>query len=1090
MRLVQRVLVVFGCLAIGAGGLAPTVVVADEVGPTALPGATVTLITGDTVTLGAATDGEPTLAVRPADETHGSSFTTLRLDGDVYVVPDDIDHLVPDVLDLELFNVTELVEMGYADAVPLIVQGVLPRATAYRSLPSIGGAAVTVSTHDGGRFVDTLSSARGVTKVWLDRKISATALDGNLTQIGAPQAWGSGLSGAGVDVAVLDTGVDAGHPDLLGKVGAQANFTADSSVSDGNGHGTHVASIIGGTGAAAGGARRGVAFGARLLSGKVLGADGRGQASWIIAGMEWATAQGADVVNMSLGGTAGAGDDPVAQAVDALTAETGALFVVAAGNTGTGSSTIETPGIAASALTVGAAGANGRPPWFSSNGPTKGTYRAKPDLTAPGVTVTGARAGGGTANPYTAMSGTSQAAPHVAGAAALLWEQHPDWDWQRVKAVLMTTANPQIPTRMPYAEGAGLLDLAGATTETLLLNRGNIDFGYLRYPNGSEPVSIELTLTNTGAAAQSVRLADQAINVHGEPAADDLVTIAPAELTVAPGTTGRVTITLTPANGQAALYSGAVSLTRDGFEAVNLPLSYYPEPPRHDVRLTVLDRRGQPWAGGTVVLGNMRELYPRFGGGFTTVRLDENGQGTGRVAPGPVSMVAKVETPAFGDDPASVAFAGSPEVMVDKDISFTIDARNARRLEPAKVEGQDTNMSTVSVHYAREDSLGRGSIGDAIYATPEELANGQVFLQPTAPVQHGKAVVETRWRLDATGPPRTRRADVYQLVLGGPTVPDPPVYKVSRAQVRDLARLDADYRSPIGAEDAYVEYWQAYTELVNAAFVTRQQLSVPRRRVELVTADVRWQHCVTGPRGTVARLCAPTTAYAPGARLSPVWFQAPTPAVIAGSHSANRILLPIALSDGEHQGSVLESSALGSQSLRLYRNGVELPRVGTSNYFDSPPEPATFRLDHTASPNPDRLPIGRQVSTNWTFPSQAPDTPGQFATTPRLLSVDYQPKTDAQGRLSAWQPLNLGLRVVSIMDTVQVERSTLRFWASTDQGTHWYEGAVLRKRDGTFVAVVPWLLPRPGQTVSVRVRATAAEGRAIDQTIIDAYPVR
>jgi hypothetical protein len=635
---------------------------------------------------------------------------------------------------------------------------------------------------------------------------------------------------------------------------------------------------------------------------------------------------------------------------------------------------------------------------------------------------------------------------------------------------------------MPYAEGAGLLDLAGATTETLQLNRGNIDFGYLRYPNGADPVSIDLTLTNTGTTAQPVRLADQAVNVHGEAADEDLVTIAPTELTVAPGATEHVTVTLTPANGPAALYNGYVSLTRDGFEQVDLPLSYYPEPPRHDVRLTVLDRRGQPWAGGTVVLGNMRELYPRFGGGFTTVRLDENGQGTGRVAPGPVSMIARVETPASGDEPATVAFAGSPEVLVDKDMSFTIDARNARRLQPASVEGQTTSLSTVSVHYARQDSLGRGSIGDAIYATPAEVANGQVFLQPTVPVRYGKAVVETRWRLDSTN-------RVYQLVLGGPAVPDPPVYKVSRSQVRDLARLDADYRA-LGAADSYVETWQPYTELVSAAFVTRRQLPVPRRRVELVTADVRWQHCVTGPRGAVARLCAPTTAYAPGERLSPVWFRALTPAVVAGSHSANRILLPVALSDGSHHGSVLEPAALGGQSLRLYRNGVELPRVGTSNYFDSPPGPATFRLDHTAGPSPDRLPIGRQVTTSWTFPSHTPEVPGQFATTPRLLSVDYQPGTDSLGRLSAWQPLRLGLRVVTTGDSVQVERASVRLWLSTDRGTRWHEAAVLPRRDGTFTAVVPWLLPRTGQVLSVRVQATAAEGRAIDQTIIDAYPVR
>jgi hypothetical protein len=218
-----------------------------------------------------------------------------------------------------------------------------------------------------------------------------------------------------------------------------------------------------------------------------------------------------------------------------------------------------------------------------------------------------------------------------------------------------------------------------------------------------------------------------------------------------------------------------------------------------------------------------------------------------------------------------------------------------------------------------------------------------------------------------------------------------------------------------------------------------------------------------------------------------VWFRAAAPAVVAGSHSASRILLPVALSDGEHQGSVLESAAWGTQTLRLYRDGVELPRVGVSPYFDSPPEPATFRLEHTATPNPDRLPIGSRTSTSWTFPSQGPTTPGQFATTPQLLTVDYRPNTDALGRLPAWRPLKLDLRVLS---NAGVERSALRFWASTDQGTHWREATVLRHRDGTFTTIVPGLVPRPGQAVSVRAQATAGEGRTIDQTIIDAYPVR
>lgn len=161
--------------------------------------------------------------------------------------------------------------------------------------------------------------------------------------------------GQGVKVAVLDTGVDAGHPDLAGRIAEAKDFSGSPSTDDHFGHGTHVASIVGGTGAASSGTRRGVAPHADLLIGKVLGDDGYGSESSVIDGMEWAAAEHAKVVNMSLGSDADTdGTDPMSQAVNTLTASTDTLFVVAAGNAGPGPSTVGSPGAADAALTVGA----------------------------------------------------------------------------------------------------------------------------------------------------------------------------------------------------------------------------------------------------------------------------------------------------------------------------------------------------------------------------------------------------------------------------------------------------------------------------------------------------------------------------------------------------------------------------------------------------------------------------------------------------------------------------------------------------------------------------------------------------------------
>jgi subtilisin family serine protease len=213
-----------------------------------------------------------------------------------------------------------------------------------RDLPSVNGDALTARKSEGADLWETLTGSGGtarersaaadrVEKIWLDGKVEA-ALDRSTAQIGAPEAWAAGYDGTGAKVAVLDTGVDGTHPDLKGRVDAAKNFSEAADTVDRVGHGTHVASTVAGSGAHSGGKYKGVAPGARLISGKVLDDDGHGEESGVIAGAQWAVAQGAEVVNLSLGGPDSPGDDPLEQAVNELSASSGALFVIAAGNEG------------------------------------------------------------------------------------------------------------------------------------------------------------------------------------------------------------------------------------------------------------------------------------------------------------------------------------------------------------------------------------------------------------------------------------------------------------------------------------------------------------------------------------------------------------------------------------------------------------------------------------------------------------------------------------------------------------------------------------------------------------------------------------
>jgi subtilisin family serine protease len=455
---------------------------------------TVTLITGDRVV----TQGGRVAGVRMADGREHLRAWQYRVEGREHVVPLDAWPLLEqDRLDPRLFDVTGLLDQDYDDArepvVPTLVaaEGVTARAGTLgltrRDIPKDEAATAW-------RDLAAPGAQRASTgKVWLNGRVRP-ALDRSVPQIGAPQAWRAGLRGDGVKVAVLDTGHDAGHPALAGKVAASADFTGEGEAGvDTDGHGTHVASTIAGSDDR----HTGVAPGARLLIGKVLGVNG-GREDQVLAGMRWAVDNGARVVNMSLGGNGpGNGWDPLSMAVNDLSESTGALFVISAGNEG-GPSTVGSPGAADRALTVGSVTKDDRLSTFSSRGPRIGDRGLKPEIAAPGSDIVAARASG-TLAPFAVderharLSGTSMAAPHVAGAAALLAQQHPDWTGEQLKGALVGSAH-RLAGVSTHGQGAGRLDVARATTQRVRVE-GVAGFGEVW---GDERVDRVLTYVNDG----------------------------------------------------------------------------------------------------------------------------------------------------------------------------------------------------------------------------------------------------------------------------------------------------------------------------------------------------------------------------------------------------------------------------------------------------------------------------------------------------------------------------------------------------------------------------------------------------------------
>jgi len=300
----------------------------------------------------------------------------------------------------------------------------------------------TLAATMSGDDIGALSEEGDVEFIWLDEEIH-TCIDRSVPAIAVPAVWDAGYRGTGIKIGIVDTGIDRTHPDFAGRIVDGSSFVSDD-YQDDNGHGTHVASICAGSGAAQGGTYTGVAPEARLYIAKVLDRSGSGSMSGVMAGVEWAVDRGVQVINMSLGGSGSSdGQDALSLTCNAAVAR-GIVVCVAAGNEGPMARTVGSPGAAADVITIGAVDRRDRMASFSSRGPTR-DGRTKPDLCFPGVDIVAARATGTTmgsplGDRYTAASGTSMATPHAAGLAALLLQARMGASPAQIKAAFMDTA--------------------------------------------------------------------------------------------------------------------------------------------------------------------------------------------------------------------------------------------------------------------------------------------------------------------------------------------------------------------------------------------------------------------------------------------------------------------------------------------------------------------------------------------------------------------------------------------------------------------------------------------------------------------------
>ncbi|GGR70083.1 hypothetical protein GCM10010252_05300 [Streptomyces aureoverticillatus] len=663
----------------------------------------ITLLTGDRVTVDA--KGRVT-AFDPAKGRERIPVRTSNRDGHTLVVPADAQRLIADgTLDQRLFDVTELSKKDNRTAqkqglkVIVAYKGAAAGAKAEvrdaggtdvrRTLKTLNADAVVTPKQDAAKLWQALTAERdgarttasGISRVWLDGVRKAT-LDKSVAQIGAPKAWEAGYDGKGVKIAILDTGVDATHPDLKDQVVAAEDFTPSPDTKDRVGHGTHVASTAAGTGAK-NGAYKGVAPGAKILNGKVLGDTGSGDDSGIIAGIDWAAAQGADVMNLSLGGTDTPGVDPLEAAVDKVSAEKGILFAIAAGNDGSPRS-IGSPGSADAALTVGAVDDNDKLAEFSSEGPRVADGAVKPDVTAPGVDITAAAAPGSEIEKevgqkpdgYLTISGTSMATPHAAGAAALLKQQHPDWKQPELKGAL--TASTKAGKYTAFQQGSGRIAVDRALKQTVIADPVSVSFGTQLWPHTDDkPVTKKVTYKNLGKEDVTLDLTAESTDPAGKPAPEGLFTLGAKKVTVPAGGTAAVDITAdTRLGGTVDGAYSAYVVASGGGQSVRTAAAVDREVESYDLTVKHIGRDGQPAKHHSTSLVGVSGL----GEDQYIPVYDESGTAKVRVPKGGYVLDAGIYV-----DPRDVTkgadWIAQPKLNVTKAATVTVDARTAKPVD-------------------------------------------------------------------------------------------------------------------------------------------------------------------------------------------------------------------------------------------------------------------------------------------------------------------------------------------------------------------------------------------------------------------------
>jgi Subtilase family len=685
------------------------------------------------------------------------------------------------------------------------------------------------------------------------------------------------------------------------------------------------------------------------------------------------------------------------------------------------------------------------------------------------------------------------AAPHVAGAAAVLAQRWPDWSPTRIKAVLMGTASPN-PELGVYQQGGGRLDVAHAIDQRVIVRRVNLDFGFHRYPQtGARRVAKPVLVANLGDQPATVDLAVELRDPEGGPAPAGMAVVSPRQVTLAPGAEATAHVTVDPRKGPLGAFSGALVATPGAGPVSRTPLGLYKETEHYDLTISTLGRDGRPGTYGSVGLLNVDD-GTRFA---DFLSLDAEPL-TVRVPPGRYNVVGSVFQYDEDDfDLLAAALVGDPQVEIREATGVVLDARRARPVS-AEVEGVATSPAYLELGYVRKDEPERFHLEYGM-----GFAGGgfdRVFAEPMGPATAGRFEPSARWRLmDAAAPDLGHSPFLYDLIFYGPTIPGPPAWRVTPADHGRLARVVNHFKTMNDAAD-YQELRFGFAPLQEFGVLSPEPVFAPRARVEYLSPDpVRWGQEVFrfSPNFDVDvdLYELPYAPYGAGERQDRTWYGAP----FRPGFGAQRDLTTMWAgfddlhdSDG-HNGflSVWSDDVPLRERIRLYRDGQLLADVASSytDLVEVGQGEARYRLERDFDASA-LLSIASPARSVWEFTSAGTGEPEDFQHLP-LLEIDYRaaPLGGRNGAV-AGQPVTVDLDVHRREGTPASEVVTANLSFSTDGGTKWIRVPLRRLGPGRYQAVLPGGAMVAGRTVGLRASVRDADDGRLQQTLLRAFPIR